>query len=483
MDSKNIVRSNLGWAFGEKMLSQIISLLVTIILARILDPVHFGTIALVSVFITILDAFVNGGFSNALIQKKNADELDFNTICIFSVVLSIILYLILFVCSPLIESFYSVDSLSLITRILGFKIIITSYNSVQHAYVQKHLEFKKFFFSTLGGTIASGVIGVAMALSGFGVWALIAQYISNSLIDSIVLLFTIKWKPKIQFSFQRFKELFSFGFTMLIATLVNSFQDSARGLIIGKKYSSTDLAFYNQGHKFPSYLMDNLIGSVQRVFFPALSKEQDNLSKIKDFMRSSIRISSFLILPAVFGLIAIADNLVLVIFTSKWSPCVIYLRILSLVYITRTLNTIFQSGLLAIGKSKINMIHEIIGSVVSLSLIVVGVFVLNSIPFIAWSYVISMVIGTLIFVFATRSSFKYGLTEMARDFIPYLVMSLLMGVGVYFVGKININEWLLLFLQILIGLVLYFGLSALLKIKEFEFLKIKILHFIKRDSK
>lgn len=469
------ILAGIGWAYGERILAQIVSLSVSVVLARMLDPEHYGVIAIVTVFINILDAFVSGGFGSALVQNKNADDLDFNTICWFSISASCVLYFVLFLAAPYIASFYDMPQLTWVTRVMGVRLVISAFNSVQHAYVQRRMEFKRFFFATLGGTLISAIVGIIMAYKGFGVWALVAQYMVNTVIDTVVLCFTIQWKPKLEWSLERLKNMFGFASHMLGATLSNTIRDNMRSLIIGKVFTSQDLAYYNQGKKYPATLMNNLVGSVQKVMFPAFT-EQEERSQIKQTMRKAIRLSSFVLVPAIAGVVAVADTFVLLLLTDKWAPAIPYLRIASLIYLTRTMNSLFQSSLLAIGKSKINMAHEIAGCVLSLILICVGAFVFKSVVFIAWSSVIVMVEGTLFFIFFVSKHFKYSIREIGVDFLPYLLMAALMGSAVYLMGMIHINKLLLLVVQILGGIAIYICLSKVFKIKEFDI----CLNLIKR---
>ena len=468
MSSNKKVLSGIGWAYGERILAQAISLAVSVVLARLLDPEHYGIVAIVLVFINILNAFVTGGFGSALIQKKDADDLDFNTICWFSIAFAFVLYVLLFLCAPFIAAFYRMEQLTMITRVMGLRVIISAINSVQHAYVQRHMQFKKFFFSTLGGTLVSGVVGVVMAFRGFGVWALAAQYLTNCTIDTIVLSFTINWKPKLEWSFFRLKQMFGFGLKMLGATLVNTLQDNIRSLVVGKVFSAEDLAFYNEGKKYPATLMNNLIGSIQKVLFPAFADLQDNRDEIKNQMRKAIRVSSFVLVPVVVGIIAVADTFIVLLLTEKWAPAIPYLRILSLIYLTRTMNSIFQSSLLAIGESGVNMFHEIVGSILSLSLICIGAFVFKSVKFIAWSYIIVMLVGTAIFAYYVHKCFDYKYREILSDYIPYILISVCMGICVYLLGMIKINLTLLLLVQIVSGILLYYAFCRVFCIKELK---------------
>lgn len=471
---KGNIKSGIGWSYAERMLAQFISLTVSIILARILDPEHYGVISIVMIFITILDALVTGGFGNALIQKKEVDSLDFDTVCWFGVSVSLFMYLLLFFFSPMIADFYKMESLTLVTRIMGLRIIITSFNSVQHSYVQRNMQFKKFFWSTLGGTLVSAIVGIALALAGFGVWALVAQYLVNSFIDTIVLLFTIEWKPRFHFSFKRLRILFPFGMKILGGTAINVFNDSFRSLIIGKRYSSEDLAYYNQGKKYPAFMMNNLVETIQKVYFPAFSLIQDDRDRIKAIVRESIRLSSYILLPIIFGFIAVADKFVVCFLTSKWLPCVIFLRIICVVYLTRPLNSIIKSGLLAIGKSKISLIQELFEALASIVFVLLAVFIYDSVELIAWSYVAAMIVSTIVVLIYAKKEFNYNLFEVLMDYCPSLLLSASMMVCVYFIGKLPLNNWLLLFIQILFGIAFYFALSFVFRFKEIGYIK-KIL--------
>lgn len=475
-NSNKKILSGIGWAYGERILAQLISLIVSIILARILDPEHYGIIAIVTVFISILNALTSGGFGNALVQKKDADDLDFDTICWFSIVLSIILYIVLYFAASAIANFFKMPELLWVTRVMGIRVIISAFNSIQHAYVQRHMEFKRFFFATLGGTLVSAVVGIVMAYMGFGVWALVGQYMTNSCIDTVVLRFTIKWKPRLQWSYKRLETMMSFGLKMLGATLVNTLQDNIRSIVVGKVFTSEDLAYYNQGKKYPATLMNNLVGSIQKILFPAFADQQDDRGIIKSQMRKAIRLSSFILVPIVIGMVAISDTFILLLLTEKWAPAIPYLRIMSLIYSTRTMESIFQSGLLAIGKSSANMTHEVVTSVLSLLLICIGAFVVKSVEFIAWSYVIIMLVGTGIFAYYVSRYFDYKPLEVAKDFLPFLCISIMMGLTVYYIGRLYINRAVLFLIQIIAGIFVYISIAVMIKLPE---LKLSI-QFVKR---
>lgn len=281
MEQSKQITSNLIWRLLERFGAQGVTLIVSIVLARILDPKIYGIIALITVITTILQVFIDSGLGTALIQKKNADSLDFSTVFYFNFVMCILLYIILFFAAPFIADFYKMLELVPVIRVLGLILLISGFKNIQNAYVSRHLLFKKYFFATLGGTITAAFVGIIMAYNGLGIWALVAQNLVNQLIDTIILWITVKWRPTREFSLDRLKKLFSYASKLLLSSLLDTVWGQLRQLIIGKKYSSTDLAFYNKGNEYPNYAVIALNSSIDSVLLPVMSKEQDNPQKCK----------------------------------------------------------------------------------------------------------------------------------------------------------------------------------------------------------
>ena len=323
----NNVLTNVIWRFAERCGAQIIQFIVSIILARMLAPETYGTISLIMIFTTIFQVFVDSGLGNALIQKKDADDLDFSTVFYTNVVFCIILYIIIFLISPIIANFYNNQHLIVLIRILGITVLVSGIKNIQQAYVSKKLMFKKFFWATIIGTIFAAIVGVTMAVNGFGVWALVAQQLTNLIVDTIILWITVKWRPKLQFSFQRLKGLFSYGWKLLISALLDTFYNNICQLIIGKKYSSADLAYYNKGKQFPDLIINNVNTAVDSVLLPTMSNVQDDKEKVKNMTRKSIKVSVFIMAPLMMGLAFTSNNVVELLLTSKWLPVVPFLCI------------------------------------------------------------------------------------------------------------------------------------------------------------
>ena len=331
MEENNVTKekliSNVFWKFLERIAAQLVSLIISVILARLLMPEDYGIVALVIIFITIANCFVSEGIPASLIQKKDADNHDFSSVFYFNIVFSIVLYLILFFTAPFITGFFHTDGLTLVLRILGIQILISSVKSVLHAYVSKHLIFKKFFWATLIGTVISGVTGVIMAFNGCGVWSLVAQYLTNTLIDTIILWFVVKWRPIWYFSFKRIGKLFSFGWKLLLESLSNTIVGEIRSVIIGRVYSSSDLAYYNKGQQFPRLIVQNIGVSISSVMFPAVAAVQDDKEKVILLLRKSIRLTSFVIFPLLVGLGTVAKPFITILLTEKWLSVVPFLQI------------------------------------------------------------------------------------------------------------------------------------------------------------
>lgn len=466
---KNVsVISNFLWRFAERCGAQLVTFIVSIVLARILSPNDYGTIALVTVFITILQVFIDSGLSTALIQKKDADDLDFSSVFYFNLVVCIILYLLMFYSAPYIAKFYNDLSLTPIIRVISLTLIISGVKGVQQSYVSRHMLFKRFFFSTLGGTIFSAVLGIAMAYAGFGVWAIVFQQLSNNTIDTLILWITVKWRPVKKFSWLRLKNLLSFGWKLLASSLLDTVYNNLRNMIIGKLYTSADLAFYNQGDKFPKLIVTNINTSIDSVLLPTMSNEQDNPVRVKEMTRRAIKTSTYIMAPLMIGLAFCAEPIVRLVLTDKWLPCVPYLRIFCVTYLFWPIHTANLNAINSMGRSdlflKLEVLKKIIGMILLLSTMWFGVMAM------AYSLLISSFTSQLINTWPNRYLLKYKYTDQIADILPNLLIALIMGVIVYLIGFLNISLLLSLVLQIVSGGIIYLILSIITKNDSFIYL-------------
>ena len=468
--SKQKVAGGLFWSYGERIMAQLVSLIVSIVLARLLDPENYGVISIVMIFITFCDAIVTGGFGNAIVQKKDADELDVNTMLCCSVATSILLYIIIFCAAPYIASFYNMPIIRPILRVLGLRLLISGVNSIQRAWIQKRMLFKRFFISTSFGTIISAVVGISMAYMGKGAWALVGQYLTNSFIDTAVLLITNDWKPRLQFSWKRAKEMLSYGWKVLVTTVVYTIEGDLRSLIIGKKFGSADLAYYDQGKKFPNLLVTNINTSISNVMFPVLSESQNDPTRLKQLCRRAVRIGIYLLSPLLIGLMGVADTFVIAILSEKWVPCIPFLRILTLVFLVRPFTTTCQQSILSVGRSDITLKIEIIVNAVAIGILFYSVFILESVLGIAIGTLIAELVSMGMFMYYENKIIRYSYKEQLQDLLPSLGLATVMGVIVYIVHFLPIYKGLALILQVVIGAAFYFAASYVLQFEPFVYL-------------
>lgn len=469
---KASVLSGLFWQFAESACGDIISFVVSVLLARMLLPADYGEVSLVNVFIVIANVFVVNGLGTALVQKKNADDLDFSSVFYVNLVFSIFLYLIIWLLSPLIADFYNIPHLSIVLRVLAIKIPIAAVNSIQNAYVSRKMIFKKFFFASLGGTLISAVIGIGMAYMGLGVWALVAQILSNSAIDTLMLWFTVKWRPKFIFSFTRLKSLVNYGWKILVSSLIKVGYDQLSNLVIGKLYTSEDLAFYSRGKKYPDLVVTDINSSISSVLFPAIAKHQDNLEKIKTMTRRSIKTSTYIMTPLLFGMIALAEPLVSWMLTDKWLPCVPYMRICCVYYMMQPIQTANLQAIRAIGRSDIILKLDIIkrGSGLLFLLLLMKQGVMG----VAIAPIGMTLVATAVNIRPNKKFIKYTYSEQFLDLIPNLLMSLFMAVIVWSLAKVmqaaQVTDFIILFVGFIVGVVFYILLSFIMRNETFYYI-------------
>lgn len=467
-NNSNVIYTNLMWRLLERFGAQGVTLVVSLILARLLDPEAYGTVALITVFTAVLNVFVDSGLANSLIQKKNADDIDFSSVFYFNVAICSFLYVIVFFCAPLISAFYNRPDIIPMIRVLGLTLVISGIKNVQQAYVSKHMMFKKFFFSTLGGTLVASVVGIALAVFGKGAWALIIQNLTNLAIDTTILWITVRWRPKAVFSWKRLKGLLTYGYKLLLVSLINNIYNECRQLIIGKVYSSSNLAFYNQGNRFPQIIVQNLNTAIDNVVFSAMSDAQDELTRVRDMTRRSIRTGSFILAPLMIGLACVSKSVVILILTDKWLGCVPYLQIFCFMYLFTPLQTANLNAIKAIGKSdvflKIDILEILIGLLGLLITMKFGPIM------IAISMLICTIINMFINSFPNKQYLNYGIHDQLRDLLPNILLAGFMGIIVYSINYLNLAPIISLLLQIPLGAAVYVGGAALFKVESFVYI-------------
>ena len=475
--NNNVVK-NFLWRFFERCGAQFVTLIVSIVLARILTPSDFGTVSLIMVFTTILQVFVDSGLGTALIQKKDADDLDFSSVFYFNFAICLILYLGMFIASPFIAKFYKDISLTPIIRVISLTIVMSGVKGIQQSYVSRNMLFKKFFFATLGGTLFSAVLGIGMAYAGFGVWSIVAQQLSNTAIDTLILWITVDWRPKRMFSWQRLKSLLSYGWKLLVSSLLDTIYNNLRNLIIGKIYTSSDLAYYNQGDKFPKVIVMNINASIDSVLLPSMSGEQENKERVKSMTRRAIKTSTYFMAPLMMGLLFCAEPIVRLLLTDKWLPCVPYLRIFCFTYMFYPIHTANLNAIKAMGRSDLFLKLEIIKKVVGLILLFITMRI--SVMAMAYSLIFSGILSQIINSWPNWKLLNYNYLEQLRDILPSICISVFMGVCVYFIGFLSLPTLLQLIIQVIVGAIIYIVASIVLKLEEFNYLFGMIKSFKKK---
>ncbi len=471
-NTKSKVLSGLIWKFAERIAAQVVTFVVSVILARLLAPDDYGLITLVMIFITFANCIVTNGFGNALIQKKDSDNLDFSTVLYFQTAASVVLYIILFFTAPLIASFYGegYELLTPVLRVMGIRIPLTSINNVQQAYVGKKMIFRKFFLSTIVGTIVSAVVGIGMAYGGYGVWALVGQYLTNTFMGTVILAFTIHWKPELRFSWERLKILFGYGWKLLVAGLIGELYNELRLLVIGKLYTNNDLAFFDKGKQIPNIIVTNINNSISNVLFPAISNAQNNPSDVKNMVRRSIKTSTYIMCPMMFGLAVVAEPLITLLLTEKWLPCVPYLQIYCIAFAFEPIQTANLQAIKAVGRSDILLILEVIkkGSGFLILLAVMW----HSVDAIAYSLLATTLIASIVNTLPNKTLINYSYKELAIDLSGGIILSTIMAGAVYALGMfIKLSPLPMLIIQVAAGAAIYLLLSVIFKVEAFVYLK------------
>jgi teichuronic acid exporter len=466
--TKSKVLSSLFWKLMERGGTQGIQFIVQIILARLLLPEDYGIIALVVIFTTIAGVFVQSGLNTALIQKKDTDETDFSSVFYLSLFMACLIYIILFFAAPSIAAFYGESQITSIFRVLSFTLFFGAFNSIQNAVVARNLQFKKLFFSSTGAILISGTVGIYMAYTGFGVWALVGQQISNQLFVTIILWFTVRWRPKLLFSLGRVKRLFSFGWKLLMSAFIDTVYRDLRSLIIGKMYNPAMLGFFNRGQQFPSIIVSNLNGSIQSVMLPVLASQQDNRPRVKNMMRRAIITSTFMIFPTMVGLAVIAEPLVKLLLTDKWLPCVPFLQIFCVVYAFMPIHTANLQAINALGRSDIFLKLEIIKKTMGLFILAITVF--YGVYAIALGQVLSGIISSFINAYPNKKLLNYSYNEQWNDIYPSLLLSLVMGIVVYSLKWLGMSVHITLIIQVCVGVIVYVVMAWIFKLECFSYL-------------
>ncbi len=479
-NTKNKVLSGLIWTYLERIGAQLVSIIVTIVLAQFLSPTEYGIISIVTIFTELSNVIVVNGFSTALIQKKNPETRDFSTIFYTNLGVTWFMYLILFLVAPIIAKFYEIPELTQVLRVLGLQMPIAGISSVQQAYISQRMEFKKFFFSTIIGTVISAIVGIILAKKGFGVWALVAQLLTNRVIDTTILCFTSGWRLTREFSRTNLRTMVSYSWKISASSFLITLWDNIRGLVVGKKYTTDDLAYYDKGRQFPHLIASNINTSISKVLFPALSSEQNDINRVLLMTRRAIKEGAYLLTPLLFGLAACGDSFVRVLLPDIWLPMIPYLRIMCFIFALQPLQTSCIQAMKAIGRSDEYLKLEIIKKMINFVILIISLFAFNDVLVVAIGALISELVSTLVNVPAIKKLLGYSYRQQLSDLWSTLIMSVIMYIGVYFVGTIFDSAIISLIIQIIIGGSIYIGLSMAFRVESYNYTKNTIKGILRR---
>ncbi|MBP3645541.1 MAG: lipopolysaccharide biosynthesis protein [Clostridia bacterium] len=462
--------SSFVFKFVESMGMQLVSFAVSLVLGNLLTPADYGVLGMLTVFIAVSQVFVQSGLNTALIQKKDVDECELSSVFYVSLGVAAALYALLYALSPVIAGYYHMPELKNALRVLALVLFPGAFISVQSAVVAREMAFRKQMLVSLAATVLSGTTGIGMALAGFGHWALVGQQLTNQFGLAILLLIVIKWRPVRSFSLSKVGTLVRFSWKLLVSSLLDTGYMNLRSAVIGKKYTQDTLGLYTRGKQFPELVMNAVNGSIQSVMLPVLSEAQDDLGRMKQMMRRSVMLSSFLVLPMMAGLAAVAEPLITLLLPDAWLPCVPFLQILAIDFAFYPIHTANLQAINAMGRSDVFLKLEIIKKSYGIAVLAVTVFCFDSVYAIAWGAVVSTFISAFVNASPNRKLLGYGYLEQMKDVLPSMALA---GVMFLVVNAMNALSWpaaILLVVEIIVGAAVYAGLALLLKLESAGFL-------------
>lgn len=475
---KNTTVRGVGWSVADTLSYQGITFLVGMVLARLLTPEEYGLIGIITIFIIVFDAIVDGGFSNALIRKNDADDLDYSTVFFANLVVSIFLATLLFLSAPAIGSFFKQPQLVPLTKVMSSIIIINAFAIIQRTILVKRIDFKTQTKCSLISSLIGGAVGIGMAFGGFGVWSLVGQQVSMQLVRALLLWCLTRWYPKLQYSWARFKDLFNFGWKLLVSSIISTLWNQMYQVVIGKCYNPATLGQFTRAQQFSTICSSNLTAVVQRVSYPVLSKIQDDKPRLKEAYRRVIKTTVLMSFVLMLGMAAVAKSMIQVLIGDQWLPAVPYLQIICLYMMLYPLHAINLNMLQVQGRSDLFLKLEILKKGVAVIPILLGIFV-----DIYWMLVGCVVTDVFAYYLNAHYSgpfINYSFKDQVKDILPFLGIAFAMAIPVFCLSFIPISPFVLLPLQLLVGAVITIVLCEKSKIEEYNELKAIAIGFLQK---
>jgi len=469
--------SGITWSFIDNFSNLGIQFIIGIILARLLSPKEFGLIGMITVFMVISQAFIDSGFSNSIIRKKDCTQIDYSTVFYFNLFIGVIFYFLLFFLAIPISIFYNEPELINIIRIVGVGLIISSITIIQSTVLVKKVDFKLQTKISLVSSALSGIIGISMAYSGFGVWSLVWKSITAAIFSSVLLWLWNRWRPTLRFNFNIFKEHFKFGYKLLLSGLINTLQQNIFYLIIGKYFSAVELGYYTRAQQFSSLPSSNITNIINRVSYPVLSELQNEPEKLKTGYKKLIKSTMFLSFVLMIGMAAVSKPLIITLIGVKWTSSIIYLQLLCFSAMLYPLHALNLNILNVRGRSDLFLKLEIIKQLLAIPIILIAIFL--GVKAMLIGFIISSLLAYFLNSYWSGKLIGYSNKEQLADIFPSFILAFLMGIIIFGLGYfLIIKPVYLLFFQVIFGFIITILLSELFKIEGYlEIKKILINKF------
>lgn len=474
---KNKTFSGSLWSLADNLAGSGITFIVGLFLARLLTPEEYGVIGIIMIFIAVFNSIVDSGFSNALIRKNDATDVDYNTVFFFNLVISVVLFGVLYGLAGAISTYFKIPILVPVTKVMASIVIINAFAIIQRTILVKNIDFKTQTKVSLIASIVSGVVGIGMALKGYGVWSIVGQQISRQLMNSLFLWIFNRWRPRLTFSVRSFRELFGFGWKLLVSGLIDTIWKQVYQVVIGKCYSAETLGHYTRAEQFNTIFSSNLTAVVHRVSYPVLSKIQDEKERLKQAYRKVIKTTMLVTFPCMLGLAAIAEPMIRVLIGDKWLPCVPYLQIICFSGMLYPLHALNLNMLQVKGRSDVYLILEIVKKTIAVGPILLGIFI-N----IYWMLIGSVLTGFIAYYLNGHYSGReigYPCREQVRDIMPTFLISLAMAATVYTMTFLQLSVFVVFPLQLVVGSGMMIVLYEVFRLEEYQELKQIVLGYLK----
>lgn len=458
-----------GWSFIDNISSSGITFLVGLVLARLLTPEEYGIMAIIAIFIAVSNSIIDSGFSNALIRKTRIERIDYSTVFYFNLTVSILIYVLLYLAAPVISVFFKEPVLVEVIRIIGLVLIINALAIIPRTRFVRDVDFKTQTKVSLISSISSGVIGIGMALGGMGVWSLVGQQISRQFLNTLFLWVYSKWHPVWEFSMKSFKELFGFGSKLLFSGLLDTIYKNIYYIVIGRFYTSAQLGQYTRAEQFNMIFSSNLTSVVQRVSYPVLSSIQEEPERLREAYRKVIKITMLITFACMLGLAAVAKPLILILIGEKWLPAVYFLQIICFSGMLYPLHAINLNILQVKGRSDLFLKLEIIKKIIAVGPIVVGIYC--GIEYMLWGSVFTSFIAYFLNSYYSARLIDYPTMDQLKDILPTFLTSFIVAFFMWCISLLDWSFYLLLPLQLFLGILLIAFIYEKVKLPEYLELK------------